>query len=102
MVIVIAAGNSKYLELLEPCPGTARAEVLGMAITSVPEVKSIANLSDARNSATCATCSSAVDLTASLLMRGGRIVGCPSCDWGDARARATRAVDRGAPLRALA
>lgn len=77
-----------------------------MAITSVPTEKLVANLSDARSSATCVTCSSAVDLTASLLMKGGRIVGCPSCDWGteahSRAARPARAVDRGAPLRALA
>ena len=73
-----------------------------MTITSVQEVTIISNLSDARSNATCTTCSSVVDLTASLLMRGGHIVGCPGCDWGTVRARTTRAVDRGAPLRALA
>ena len=68
-------------------------------------MKSIANLSDARNSTTCATCSSVVDLTVSLLMKRGRVVGCPSCDWGAARVRTTpvtQTVERDCPLRATA
>jgi len=76
-----------------------------MAITSVSAAKIIANLSDAPSNATCATCSAPVELTASLLMNGGRIVGCPSCDWGAACApapRAAGAADRGSPLHAQA
>ena len=105
MVMVIAPASAKYFELLGGCPGMARAEVVDMAITSAPAAKIIANLSDAQSSATCTTCSAVVELTVSLLMNGGRIVGCPSCEWSAAHARATRAAcagDGGFPVRAPA
>jgi hypothetical protein len=40
------------------------------------------NRSAAPDETVCDTCRAPVDLTASVLMKGQRIVGCPSCDWG--------------------
>ena len=68
-------------------------------------MKSTANLSDARSTTTCVSCSSVVELSVSLLMKRGRVVGCPSCDWGAARVRvtpATQTAERDFPLRATA
>jgi hypothetical protein len=40
------------------------------------------NRSAAPDETVCDTCRAPVALTASVLMKGERIVGCPSCDWG--------------------
>jgi hypothetical protein len=82
----------------------ARAEPLDMTITSTAPGNLIADISDARDNSLCETCWSPVALTASVLVKGSRIVGCPSCDWGAARvqaARAARALTAASPLRAF-
>jgi hypothetical protein len=82
----------------------ARAEPLDMTITSTAAGKRIADISDARDNSLCETCWSPVALTASVLLKGSHIVGCPSCDWGAARlqaARVARALTAASPLRAF-
>ena len=75
-----------------------------MAITSIPPTRPIVKISDALNGSRCVTCQSPVELTSSLLLKGGRIVGCRGCDWGAVRAPAPhvmRDIDRASDRRAL-
>jgi hypothetical protein len=105
IVMVRATAAPNYAYSLRQSAGMARAESLVMTITSSSVGRLIVDITDARNNSLCETCWSPVELTASVLLKGSRIVGCPTCDWGATRtvraASVPRVVTEAFPICAL-